>query len=192
MISAAQASSRDTDQKKPERWKVALGVSLILVTLPAILMFLLVWWICWLMKGAWLRLRIAITWYPQGRYLLFVYSNSPHWKDYCEHRILSHISSVAVILNWSERAQWQQHRDTLAVQAFQHWTGAHPIRWRGRTRWEGEAFNPAAIIFPPMQWTKTLKFWQAFKDFKHGREKKLQFLETQLFSWISRLPPRRK
>src|SRR5919112_1517073 len=46
------------------------------------------------------------TWGAQGKDLLIVYSNSPHWQRYVEEEWLPHWRDRAVILNWSDRARW--------------------------------------------------------------------------------------
>src|SRR5882762_1515407 len=52
----------------------------------------------------------AIVWFwwvgLASRRVLFVYSDSPNWKDYIEQVILSRLPENSVVLNWSQRRQW--------------------------------------------------------------------------------------
>ncbi len=101
-----------------------------------------------------------------GKFILFVYSNSPNWKDYIEANILPHIKDHCVILNWSDRSSWEKNRP-WEVDAFKHW-GGH------------REFNPIAIIIPPSGRVQTIRFWQAFRAYKHGKDLKLRKAEAQL------------
>lgn len=52
-----------------------------------------------------LVLSIAIwgTWGIRRKYILFVYSNSPIWKDVIENEVIPAIVDKTIVLNWSER-----------------------------------------------------------------------------------------
>jgi len=116
--------------------------------------------------------------------MLFVYSNSPNWKEYIEANILPRISSYAVVINWSERSKWEWEKKPLEFKVFQHWTGVRRYFFKAKKKWDGREFNPVAIIFVPW-WRRTvLRFWQAFKDFKHGNKKSLTNLESRFFEII--------
>jgi hypothetical protein len=58
------------------------------------------------LRGLWLGFMVKQKWYPQKKYLLFVYSNSPNWKEYIETNILPVIADYAIVINWSERSHW--------------------------------------------------------------------------------------
>jgi hypothetical protein len=135
-----------------------IAVSLIL-GLP-ILLIAAVFYLLW---GAILYASIWLTWRQQ--YVLFVYSDSPIWKEYIEREIIPHLQEKAVILNWSERKYWSNSLPTLAFRYF------------GGSR----NFNPIAIIFRPFQVAKTYRFYQAFKKFKHGNPEEVQEIKNKLF-----------
>ena len=121
----------------------------------------------------WLKIRFRIRYGSQGRFVLFVYSNSPNWKDYIESKILPRIDEHAVTLNWSERKKWKTQS---------------PFEARVFRRWAGESeFNPIAIVLPPNGKVKVVRFWQAFKDYKHGRDHTLKRAEEELFKEVDRL-----
>ena len=96
---------------------------------------------------------------------MFVYSDSPTWKDYIETKILPQIRDRAVILNWSERRKW---KNSLAVLAFRYF-GGH------------KNFNPIGIVFRPFRLVKAYRFFEAFKEFKHGDTEKVEKMKRELF-----------
>jgi hypothetical protein len=86
---------------------------------------------------SWLRSRFWLRYGRNGKFILFVYSNSPNWREYIESNILPRIDGHAVTLNWSERKKWYaEHR--LEQKILGRWAGARE-------------FNPVAIVFRPAQ-----------------------------------------
>lgn len=116
--------------------------------------------------GAILYIAIWLTWKKQ--FILFVYSNSPTWKEYIEREILPYLRDRAVILNWSERRNW---KNSLAVMAFRYFGG-----YRN--------FNPIAFIFRPFHFVRTYRFFEAFKAFKHGNAERVEVLKRELFNEV--------
>jgi len=145
-------------QKPRSASKVLLTLFLVILSplliIPVLLYFL------W---GAILYLLIWLKWKKQ--FVIFVYSNSPSWKDYIEKEILPHIRDRAVILNWSERRNW---KNSLAVLAFWYFAG-----YRN--------FNPIGMVFRPFRFVKTYRFFEAFKEFKHGDPRKVKEIQSELF-----------
>ena len=170
--------------KALNRTKQFLILAIVIPFIPLILLVAVVIGIGWLIRGAWLGLQVRLQWYPKGKRLLFVYSNSPNWKDYIEANILPKINQHAIVINWSERSQWNWKRKPLEVQIFRHWAGVGRYSFKGRVKWDGDEFNPIAITFVPWWKRRVFKFWQPFKDFKHGKERPLKQLEAQLFELL--------
>ena len=135
-------------------------VTLFLISLSPIIILALLLYLLW---GITLDLTIWLSWRKQV--LVFVYSNSPTWKDYIEREILPHIRDRALILNWSERKRW---KNSLAVLAFRYFGGRRN-------------FNPMAIVFRPFRFVKTYRFFEAFHEFKHGDSQKVDKLKRDLF-----------
>jgi hypothetical protein len=96
---------------------------------------------------------------------LFVYSDSPVWHDYIEAEILPNIRRRAVVLNWSERKRWSLG---LARAVFHHFSGTRE-------------FNPLAVVFRPLKRAQVFRFWQPFRDWKHGRGERLRQLQANFF-----------
>jgi hypothetical protein len=150
---------------------VAIATALILciVALPILLLALPV-----LAVGAWwdarrrrrLQREFHSHWGRQGKRLLLVYSNSPNWQSYIEENWLPSLESVAVVLNWSERRNWPE-RHPLEAHIFRTWAGRRE-------------FNPVAIIIPAHGQVRVIRFWQAFRDYKHGKDRTLRAAEAEL------------
>ena len=113
---------------------------------------------------------------PAGRFLVFVYSDSPNWKEYIETRILPRIGAHAVLLNWSRRSEWRS-RKPFEVKIFERWGGQRE-------------FNPLAIVIPPKGRVEVIRFWQAFRDAKHGKRSLLEKQEERLFGAVEALSVR--
>ena len=108
---------------------------------------------------------IWVFWVPRGRDVLFVYSDSPIWKEYMLGEIMPLVQARAIILNWSERSKWP--RWSLAVRVFRSLGG------------ELE-FNPLVMVFRPFQLARKYRFWQAFKAWKHGDQGPVRKLREEL------------
>jgi hypothetical protein len=98
--------------------------------------------------------------------VLFVYSDSPHWKDHIEQQVLPRLPANAVVLNWSRRQQWP--RFSLPVLLFRTFAGYRE-------------FNPIALVFARFAFVQRFRFWQPFRDARHGKVEPLRRLEAALF-----------
>ena len=148
--------------------KVRAAISKTLITLLVILFspILIIVILLHFLWGAILYLAIWLT--SKQQFVVFVYSNSPIWKDYVEGEILPYLGNRAVILNWSERRNW---RTSLAVLAFNYFGG-----YRN--------FNPIGMVFRPFRSVKTYRFFEAFQEFKHGKVQRVEELKRELFETL--------
>jgi hypothetical protein len=130
-------------------WLAAVFVMVLgrLVQVSALYAFVWFWWI------GWARRRV-----------LFVYSDSPHWKEYLEANILPKLSANTVVLNWSNRAKWRKF--SVPVMLFRCFAGERE-------------FNPIGLVFERFYVVERYRFWQPFRDAKHGRLDALQYLERR-------------
>ena len=127
-----------------------------------------------LAAGAWLDRRkrrrlqreFHHRWGGQGKRLLLVYSNSPNWQPYVEENWLPRLASIAVVLNWSERHTWVE-RHAFEARIFRVWAGPRE-------------FNPLALIIPADGPVRVIRLWQAFRDYKHGKDRSLRAAEAEL------------
>lgn len=154
----------ESRESKFKWWQLALIISLapvIIILTTVALLFFVVSTVC-------LHIAIWMWWCLRGRDILFVYSDSPIWREYIDQHILPHIGERAVVLNWSERKRW---RVSLARLAFHHFGGYRQ-------------FNPLAVVFHPFRRTRIFRFWQPFRDFKHGNAEALHHMEAEFFALI--------
>ncbi|UCD76091.1 MAG: hypothetical protein JSV91_04045 [Phycisphaerales bacterium] len=119
-----------------------------------------------LVRGSWLKRRFRREHGRRGKFILFVYSNSPNWQQYIEENIFPQIGDVSVVLNWSERSKWKLN-DPWEAQILRHWGG-------------DREFNPIAIIIPLRGRVRVVRFWQAFRDYKHGKDSTLRDAEGRM------------
>jgi len=121
------------------------------------------------LKGIYLRFKFRNAAITQGKYVIFVYSNSPHWKPYIEEHILPKIQDHTILLNWSDRSKWD--RTSWIVQGFHRWGGHYE-------------FNPLAIVYSRFIDIRVFRFYNAFIDLKHGNEIPLQKVESQFLDLV--------
>lgn len=140
----------------------ALGGCLIVIASGLLIVMLPLLLLTYALYSSVLYIVVWLAWCTRNRNVLLVYSNSPNWQAYVETEIIPQLPENTIVLNWSERSTWRN--SSLAVRVFRHF---------GRTR----EFNPVVLVFKPFRWTRTFRFWQAFRAYKHGRPDLL--LETQ-------------
>jgi hypothetical protein len=126
-------------------------------------------------RGARAVRRFRAVWGTRGKDLLLVYSNSPHWQHYVETHWLRRWGERAVVLNWSERARWLT-ADVPEARLFRVVGGARE-------------FNPLAVVVPAAGPIKVVRFWRAFRDYKHGRDAALRAAEAALDEALGPAPP---
>jgi hypothetical protein len=138
-------------------------IVLLVIILSPILIVAVLLHILW---GMILYIAIWVT--RRKQFVIFIYSESPTWKEYIEREILPYVQNRAVILNWSERRHW---KNSLAILAFRYFGG-----YRN--------FNPMGMVFRPFHLVKTYRFFEAFRDFKHGNTRTIEEIRKELFSAI--------
>lgn len=149
---------------------VIAAILIFLLLAPLWIPALVLWVLFYLASRLCLHLAVWMLWLPRNKRLLFVYSDSPIWQTHIETQILPSIRDQAVILNWSQRKQWSV-RHTLAVAVFRHFGG----------RYE---FNPMAVVFRPLQLGRVFRFFQPFKELKHGKPESIARVETEFFHYL--------
>ena len=157
--------------KGQSRLADALGLIMLIVFLPIIIPLLIFALLYRLIVGSFLHVAAWFCWCARGRYVLFVYSDSPIWHDYVEAHILPRLGERAVVLNWSHRSRWKR---TLSVLAFRYFGGSR-------------SYNPMAVVFRPLRFTKTFRFYEPFRDFKHGKTEPVAKMERVLYDLLDEI-----
>jgi hypothetical protein len=143
----------------------ALMVILAPILVPLIILLFLVFAILVPLSILLLYLSIWLFWLTRGKDILFVYSDSPIWRDYMLAEMLPLVGSRAVVLNWSERRTWK--RWSLRVLAFRFF-GGH------------KAFNPLIVMFRPFRRAQKYRFWPAFREWKQGNKEAVEKLKLEI------------
>jgi hypothetical protein len=78
--------------------------------------------------------------------------------------ILPRLPENSVVLNWSNHGQWP--RFSVPVLLFRAFAGSRE-------------FNPIALVFERFSLVARYRFWQPFRDLKHGRPEALRMLEER-------------
>ena len=137
--------------------------------LPILLPFVLIVLVFYIPHRIALYLLVWTLWVSKGKDILFVYSDSPIWREYMLTHILPLVNDRAVILNWSERSQWSQW--SFRTHVFHSFRGYRES-------------NPLVIVFRPFHRAIKFRFWRAFKDWKHGNPEALEKLREELAATI--------
>jgi len=176
-----------TKSKKSPWYVVALFILVLILLSPIILLIALVLIVPWLkirfIQRPRLLRRVKNEWLPQGKFILFVYSDNELWKKYAEENIIPKISQNAIILNWSLRKDWIKS-DSLEAQLFRNLQWVRERIWQQNIRMGGQEYNHLAIVFKPWDKPKKISFWRAFKDYEFGRDGKLKSVENELYACL--------
>jgi hypothetical protein len=149
-------------KKSAALFALLIGVPLFILFLP----FLAIGLLGHLVSKVVINLVAWCWWFPRGRSVLLVYSDSVIWKQYFESQVLPVVKDKVLVLNWSGRKRW---RPSIASWAFHHYAGRVD-------------FNPAAFVFRPFRKVEVLRFYLPFKEFKRGDTAKVDELTARLFA----------
>lgn len=143
----------------------------LLLALPIILVLIPLGLVINFVRGGRLQRAFAAKYGAQGKDLVLVYSDSPHWKTYIETNWLPKYAARAVVLNWSARSRWTREQYPES-EIFRYFSGMLE-------------YNPIAIVVPDTGKVQVVRFWRAFRDFKHGKDAALRKAEAQLDRYLS-------
>ena len=99
----------------------------------------------------------------QGKDLLIVLTNSPHWQPYIEREWMPRWGGRAVVLNRS--LPWR--RDSPEARLWDAVKGS-------------EQHTPLAVVVPRSGSIRVVRFFKAFRDHKHGKDPGLRRQEEIL------------
>ena len=159
-------ADKESANQKENPFKTALMLLLVALIYLIALPFLIPGFV----KGIFLRFKFRNMAYHQDKFVLFIYSDSPNWKSYIEQNILPQVKEHAIILNWSERSQWDT--SSWVIQAFHHWGGRRE-------------FNPIAIVYSSLVDVRVFRFFKAFHELKRGKTGILEKVESELVQFVN-------
>ncbi len=122
--------------KEPRSKKSFRNLGALLLTI-LLLPLILVVVVAYVVYRASILAAVWLVWCTRGKFILFVYSDSPIWKDYIAEHLLPEADGHAVVLNWSERRNWATRFSLPVI----------PSRAVGGIR----QFNPMAVVFRPFR-----------------------------------------
>src|SRR5438552_8911825 len=102
-----------------------------IVLIPLVALLLIAAIIIHAIVGRRLARQFRMRWMAERRFIVFVHSDSPVWKEHLNERLFPLINDATVFLNWSHRKQWKL-KTQLEAQMLWHWGGPRE-------------FNPMAI-----------------------------------------------
>ena len=142
-----------------------IGIIAVILLSPFFLLYLLVK----ALIRAYIRVRLTTKW-PSDKYILFVYSESEHWAPYIEQNLLPSIREYAIVINRTKQKNWKSdfHIEKQALELWSHIEA-----------------NPIAIVFKPYKKVRTFHFFEAFRDFKQGKEAKLNSISQEFYNYVS-------
>lgn len=151
--------------KRPAKYLAVLLTLLV----PLVVVAALIWIAASILFRSLILIIAWLAWSWQGKDLLVIYSDSPLWKSYFEAGLLPLISNRAIVLNWSNRSKWPP----ISLKAILF------------SQFKGEKdFNPMILRISPLRLPKTIRFYRAFHDSKHGKQESLMKVEGELASMI--------
>ena len=98
-----------------------------------------------------------------GKDVVIVYTESPHWQEYIETQWLPRWGHRAVVLDRSK--PWNDDQPEARLWRAVAGTTEH---------------TPVVIVVPPHGRVESVRFWLAFRDYKHGKDRKLRDAEARL------------
>ncbi len=138
----------------------ALG-PLLFVVVVAVLSAGVWWWHVLSRRRAIAAFRAAYR--TTGKDVLVVYTDSPHWKEYIETRWLTRFGDRAI--SFDRSLPW--HEDQVEARLWRAVAG--PVE-----------HTPVVIVVPARGKVQVVRFWLAFRDYKHGKDGRLREAEARL------------
>ncbi len=99
----------------------------------------------------------------EGKDLLIVYTASPHWQEYIEREWVPRWGARAVVLNRT-----------------QPWRSNDPAAFLWLVYKGGREHTPLAVVVPKRGAVRVVRFFSAFRDYKHGNDGRLRAREREL------------
>ena len=123
--------------------------------------------------------QIKKEWFPKGKYILFLYSDSKKWKDYFEKDLTPKIQDKAYIWNWSTRQKDGWNEDIIEAKILKLY---RPLGY----------FYPMAIVFLPSGDIKTFQFYTPYVNMLKSGKDEYNKLEKEFLMLADTLEKNKK
>lgn len=121
------------------------------LVLPIALLLLPIALVRGVLRGLHAATLYARVWSRHARWIVFVTSDSPKWKEHVETRILPLLPAGAVVVNRSK--PWS--KASLEGRVFRHFGGQHD-------------YCPIGLVFERGKRVRTFRFFRAFQQAHQG------------------------
>ena len=145
---------------------LALSGGSFLTLIGITVVFVLLLWaaLIWERLGAARAFRKA---FPE-KDLLIVLTDSPHWQPYIEEHWVGRWGERAVVFNRSR--PWETNQPEARL-----WNAVKGV----------QEHTPLAVVVRDVRRPRVIRFFKAFRDFKHGKEAALRAKEEELVSALN-------
>lgn len=160
-----------------------LGVFLILaIWLSPFVLIGVVIYLVYRIRKAILRKRlleqIKREWFPKGKHIFFLYSDSKKWKNYFEKGLVPKIKDKAAVWNWSTRQKDGWNGDIMEAKILSLF---RPVG----------CFHPMAIVFMPSGKIKTFQFYTPYVNMLKSGKDDYKKLEKEFLTLVRSIEKRK-
>jgi len=123
--------------------------------------------------------QIKQEWFPKGKHVFFLYSDSKKWKKYFEKELAPKIQDKAVIWNWSTRQKDGWNEDIIEAKILSLF---RPIGY----------FHPMAIVFLPSGEIKTFQFYTPYINMLKSGKGDYEKIEKEFLALVQSIEKKKK
>lgn len=116
--------------------------------------------------------EVKREWFPKGKHVFFLYSNSEKWKDYFENELIPKILKKSVVWNWSTRQKDGWNDDILDARILRYF---RPVGH----------FYPMAIVFLPSGEVKIFQFYSSYVQMLKSQKDDYKKLEKEFLGAVA-------
>jgi hypothetical protein len=118
--------------------------------------------------------QIKDEWFPRGKYIFFLYSDSKKWKEYFEKELLPKIKDKSQIWNWSTRQKDGWGDNIIEAKILKIYK---PLGY----------FYPMAIVFLPSGEVKIFQFYSPYINMLKSNKDEYAKLEKEFLELANSL-----
>lgn len=118
--------------------------------------------------------QIEKEWFPKGKYIFFLYSDSKKWKDYFEKELEPKIQGKASIWNWSTRQKDGWNDAIIEAKILKLY---RPLGY----------FYPMAIVFLPSGEVKIFEFYTPYVNMLKSGKDEYYKMEKEFLALVEKI-----